>query len=259
MNKNITNKNAYEFMSIVYDSLTEDIDYNTWYQQVKYLFNSQTKKPIKLLELGAGTGNMTTYLVKDAYSVTVLEPSLSMLSVLQEKCIDYMSRLQFYNGSLDTFNTTQTYDAVVGFLDILNYIQPAELNEFFNRLSELLTADGLVLLDYSTIYKLEHVIGDTSFAETHDEFAFIWENYYDPNEKNLDFEFTLFTEEEDGRYSRSHEFHTQYAHDIDALKAAFSGKFELIAHFGDDLKSLLKGDNRRHIFLKKINPSTPLG
>ena len=61
-----------------------------------------------------------------------------------------------------------------------------------------------------------------------------WQNYYDPDTRLCDFDLTVFSEDEDGRYSREDESHTERCYTLDELTAALTAcGFELLGVHGD--------------------------
>lgn len=248
----------YGAMAVVYDALIDDVDYHRWCDQwcegLIALRGDAAISGLSLLEIGAGTGNMTEQLIDKGFRVTALEPSEAMLAVLQEKLFMSMGRLRLFNGMLQDFATKETFDLAAGFLDVLNYIAPSDLPGFFVQVSKLLRPGGYATFDVSTPYKLEYHLGQQTFAENHDEFAFIWENRFDRRRGYLDFEFALFSETEAGLFERTVEHHRQYAHPRERLvAAAASAGLVAVSDYGDDYAALREDgqDARWHLWFKK--------
>jgi SAM-dependent methyltransferase len=242
----------YELMAIVYDDLTDDIDYDEWYDHVKHQLDELKLNAYKVLEIGSGTGNMTRRLVDDGLHVTVVEPSEAMLSVLQEKMVDVMGKMQFFNGPIQSFITKQRFDVCMAFLDVVNYIAPDQLEFFFSRIHQQLNKDGVFILDWSTPFKLKEVLGQHTFSENHDDFAYIWENDYVEDDKILYFDFVMFTELENGTFERHIESHQQFAHDLDTIIMYASKYFKVEAVYGDHHKTLGEQDHRVHLYLRVL-------
>jgi SAM-dependent methyltransferase len=243
----------YEAMAIVYDALIEDVDYSSWYGHIKKQLKALSVKPYKVLEIGAGTGNMTQQFVLDGCQVTALEPSEAMLSLLQEKmmAIGQLGKIRFFQGFLSAFSTKETFDACFATLDVFNYLSPSELDSTFKSLSILLNPQGVLAFDISTPYKLSQILGDAIFAENHDEFAFIWENHYDAKKQCLLFDFALFSECEDNLFERHIEHHCQYAHTKESILKAASAYFECISIFGDLHGPIQETTQRFHFYMRK--------
>ena len=55
--------------------------------------------------------------------------------------------------------------------------------QFFSCVSESLKEGGIFIFDINTPYKYEVLMADNTIAENRDEGSFIWDNYYDADEK----------------------------------------------------------------------------
>ncbi len=242
----------YHYLAQIYDVLQEEIDYQTWYHFFCDWTTQHHYKYNHLLEVGAGTGNMTSHFIADGIKVTALEPAEAMLQELVVK-FDRKKRLfNYFCGDINSFQTAQVYDATVGFLDVLNYIAKNDLNNFFKRVAKLTKVGGVVYFDLSTVYKLENIIGDNTFAESFADFAYIWQNQYDIAQRILDFELTIFTETKSGYYQKYCETHRQYAHTIDEIKAALPAELKFVDVLGDHFTHCKSDDQRQHIFLERV-------
>lgn len=242
----------YETMAIVYDDLTEDIPYDVWYGKIKTLLDTLPQKPYQCLEIGVGTGNMTGYLLNDSYHLTVIEPSEAMLSVFQEKYQDHMGKLKFFNGTWEAFESQMRFDVAFAFLDVLNYVAPSRLSDFFEKVARHLKPQAMLMIDWSSPYKLKEVIGNQTIAEHHEDFAYIWDNHFDCDNQQLQFDFVMFTELEDGTFERSIEHHIQYCHTIEAVREAASHWFDGFEVKGDYYGPLTEASERYHMTLRKV-------
>ncbi len=242
----------YRYLSQIYDILQEEIDYQAWYHFFCNWANKQGYTLKNILELGAGTGNMTAHFIADNTAVTVLEPSEAMLQALVVKFDRKRRLINCFCGDVNSFQTAQTYDATVGFLDVLNYIAATDLSVFFKRVAKLTKVGGLVYFDISTPYKLKHVLGDNTFAESFADFAYIWHNQYDKINSVLDFDLSIFTENDNGYYQRQTEKHRQYAHTIDQIVAALPAELRLIEVLGEQFAECTSSDQRQHIFIERV-------
>lgn len=262
MGANSQDAKPYQAMAQVYDALIEDVNYQAWFKQWLDIYRSFQEDPsyrmaslnrgIEILEIGAGTGNMTTQLVEAGYLVTAVEPSEAMLAILQEKLFYHMRQFKAFNGTLEQFVTKQTYQLCLGFLDVLNYIAEEDLAGFFFHLYTLLKPGGVAVFDLSTPYKLEHVLGNHTFAENHEDFAYIWENHYQASLSRLDFEFSLFVEVDEDLFERHTECHTQHAHrDTIICEKALAAGLKLMGIFGEDYTEPKANDKRRHYWFYK--------
>ncbi|PIE77209.1 MAG: hypothetical protein CSA13_00665 [Clostridiales bacterium] len=242
----------YYYLSTFYDILQEEIDYRSWYRVLRQKIDELGYTAEHILEVGAGTGNMTALFIEDKFKVTALEPCEAMLSALVDKLYERRRQLKYFCGELKDFQTAQKYDAIVGFLDVLNYIEDSALDNFFNCLAARLKVGGFAYFDWSTEYKLKEIIGDHTFAESLADFAYIWENQYDATRRLLDFDITVFLEESAGLYSKQVERHRQFAHRVENLRAALPKELKLIGVWGDDFAPVQPNDQRNHIIIERI-------
>ena len=76
---------AYGDFSLVYDSLTEDVDYKGRTEYLYGLFKSFGAEPQLLLDLACGTGSFSLEFANLGVDVIGVDPSEDMLSVAREK------------------------------------------------------------------------------------------------------------------------------------------------------------------------------
>ena len=70
----------------------------------------------------------------------------------------------------------------------------------FSLVNNYLYPGGIFVFDFNTVYKYEQVIGDATIAENREDCSFIWENYYDAENRINEYDLTIFVREfsEDG-------------------------------------------------------------
>ncbi len=241
----------YHYLATVYDILQDEIDYAAWYRNFVAWSAERGYALDRILEVGAGTGNMTAHFIDAGSFLTALEPSEAMLQVLVDKLGHNRRQLSYFCGDVASFQTAQQYDALVGFLDVLNYVVRADLTNFWQRVTRLTKPGGLVYFDMSTIYKLERVIGDNSFAESLTDFAYIWQNDYDAVRRQLNFDLTLFAMASDGSYQRYDEKHCQYGYTVSEIVASLPPELHLIEALGEQFGAPQPTDQRLHLFFER--------
>jgi len=219
----------YEGFASVYDQLMTNTPYDAWYALLKDKINKY-KLPGKLIvDLACGTGGMTNRLAKDAYQCLGLDLSEEMLLIAQEKAYNSNLKVQYIQQDMSQMELFKKYDAFISFCDGFNYITDGEtLKSIFLKIHDYLKADGLLIFDVSSDYKLQHVLGGQVFTETSKEASYIWENYFDEKTQLLEFDLTLFSKE--GQYyKRYDEVHMQRAYSITQLKTyMIEAGFELL-------------------------------
>ncbi len=205
---------AYSGFAMVYDDLMADVDYEKWSENIQALFHRYGERPKRLLELACGTGNLSLRLAESGYDITGLDLSEDMLIEAQEKTMEWSSRARFLQMDMRDISIRDTFDAAVSVCDGYNYLlTDADLRQSFESVAARLNPGGLLIFDISSQYKLEEVIGGRTIAESLEDMAFVWENFYTPETRTLEFDLTVFIQdEESGLFERHQESHVQRAH-----------------------------------------------
>ena len=82
------------------------------------------------------------------------------------------------------FELYGTVNCIISLCDSLNYItEEEELLQVFCLVNNYLHPKGLFIFDLNTEYKFKEILAQNSFSETKEDSAYIWENYYDEQEK----------------------------------------------------------------------------
>ena len=107
----------------------------------------------------------------------------------------------------------------------------------------------------NTIYKYESILGDNVIAENRENMSFIWENYYDNEERINEYDLTVYledAEDEKGRFLRFDEIHYQKGYTIKEIKEALEeAGMEFIAVYDAFSKEAPKTDSERVYFIAK--------
>ena len=64
-------------------------------------------------------------------------------------------------------------------------------------MNNYLDPGGIFIFDLNTEYKYKEQMGDQTFCENRETCSFIWENYYDEEEKINEYNLTLFVKVEE--------------------------------------------------------------
>lgn len=225
----------YRGFASVYDAL-QDVDYEQWADRldgVLRAYANETHPVRQVLDLACGTGAVTIPMAKRGYRMEGIDRSEEMLAVAGQKAgaLSPAIRPQFYAMDMRSFALRNRYDAILSICDGGNYLLTDEdMQAMLRTAAEHLRAKGLFLLDMSSRYKLEEVIGDRTIAESYDGGAFLWENEIDRDAHRLSFQLTLF-QRIDGsdRFERHIEYHEQRGYGAEELVALASPWLECIA------------------------------
>lgn len=224
----------YQDFALIYDKFMENVEYDKWAEFVDKNLKENDIEGYKILELACGTGNVTGLLRKMDYEMTGVDISDKMLSLAQEKSHEEGLKITYLNQDIIELDLNRKFDAVISFCDGINYIvNRDDLNKVFENVYKHLNSGGLFIFDISSEYKLKNILGNNTFAETSEDSAYIWENYYDEETRILEFDLNIFVEDE-GVYIRSLESHIQKAHKVEELKKILEDKgFKIIGAYGN--------------------------
>ena len=212
---------AYTGFAACYDEFMDNVPYEEWAARVTEILKQQGCGSGILLDLACGTGSLTELLAGEGYDMIGVDASEEMLNLAMKK------REETGSGSLylcQDMRELELYGTVAGAVcicDSLNYLtDPADLVHVFRLVNNYLDPGAPFVFDFNTGYKYREILGDSTIAENREDASFIWENYYDEEEKINEYDLTLFLRGEDGRFDRMCETHFQRAYELEEVKEA---------------------------------------
>lgn len=210
-----------EFASI-YDRFMDPEIYDEWITYVEKIFDKHSKKKPKLiLDLACGTGNITVRLAKKGYEMIGVDISGEMLKIATDKAESSETDILYLQQDMREFELYGTVDAIVCMCDSINYLLTEEdVLQVFELVNNYLDPEGLFIFDVNTEYKFENVLSDNCFADVDENMAYIWENYYDEEEKINEYTMHLFFKKETtGLYEKHEEVHYEKAYSVEEIKS----------------------------------------
>ena len=232
---------GYDSIASVYDNINAEIDYSKWADFIEAAFDRYLdKRPEIVLDLACGTGSMTFELHSRGYDMIGADSSEDMLSEAYEKALDKeISDILFLRQDMREFELYGTVGAVCCCLDSINYLtREGDIEKCFSHFHNYLDPDGLFIFDVNTPYKFENVYGNNQYIfedqNSYGEATYCgWQNEYDKESKLCNFYLSVFTEQENGSYTRADEVQTERCYDIDELRGYLGKcKFEFIGCYG---------------------------
>ncbi len=138
---------SYEQMAYYYDVLMAEAPYDEWKSFTEAMI-AQAGKPVSsIIDLGCGTGQITTRLARAGYKMTGVDYSSDMLAVAQERAETEKLPVQFIQQDLQMLEGLHGYDAAVSYCDVMNYIiEEDELRIVFQCVAASLKPGGLFIL-----------------------------------------------------------------------------------------------------------------
>lgn len=209
----------YSGFAQVYDLFMDDIPYDEWCEYVcTYLKETGMDSGI-VLDLGCGTGELTTRMAQRGYDMIGVDLSPEMLNHAMEKRESLGLDILYLMQDMREFELYGTVGAVVSVCDSLNYVTEEEdLLEVFRLVNNYLDPGGLFIFDLNTAYKYEQ-IGNATITDEREDAAFIWDNTYDAQEKLNEYDMTFFVRKEGELFERIRETHYERAYDENRVKS----------------------------------------
>ena len=184
---------AYTTFAGVYDMFMDNIPYEKWVEYLHDIMEEYNIHEGTILELGCGTGNMTELLASKGYDMIGVDNSEDMLELAMEKRLKSGHDILYLLQDMQSFELFGTVKAVISVCDSINYVtDEAELKEVFRLVNNYLDPRGIFIFDFNTEYKYREILGDRVIAEERDKCSFIWDNYYNEQDKINEYELTLF-------------------------------------------------------------------
>jgi len=210
---------AYTGFAVVYDMFMDNIPYEEWGEYIISILKDYGVKEGLVLDLGCGTGNLTRILAGNGYDMIGIDNSTEMLQVAMEHPKKAGEDILYLCQDMREFELYGTVAAVVSICDCINYIiEKEELLEVFRLVNNYLDPGGIFLFDLNTVHKYRDIIGETTIVENREEGSFIWENYYDEEDKINEYDLTIFKKEQGEKYSKHEEVHYQRAYELEEIK-----------------------------------------
>ena len=244
---------AYSGFAEVYDKFMDNVPYDEWTDYLVGLLKENGVEGGLVADLGCGTGNVTTRLKAAGYDMIGIDSSAEMLQMAVEKDSEDILYLCQDMRELDLYGTVRAFVCIC---DGMNYIlEKNDLVKIFKLVNNYLDTGGIFIFDLNTIYKYENILGERTIAENRENMSFIWDNYYDGEERINEYDLTIYledSEDEQGRFVRFDEIHYQKGYTMDEIKEAIEeAGMEFVAVYDAFSKNLPKEDSERLYFIAR--------
>ena len=246
----------YSALSAVYDVLNAEIDYTAWAAYIDGKIKSDSDIPVSLvLDLCCGTGQMTMALDALGYDMTGVDLSPDMLQIARDKAeaAGRADRILFLCQDMCDLELYGTVQAAVSALDSLNQLGgEAELAKVFSLVHNYLEPGGLFCFDLNSPYKFEQIYGTNAYVLEDEGIYCGWQNFYDPDTRICEFCTSVFTENEDGSYTRRDDFEREYCFTVEEVETLLAASgFALLSVEGGIGGEPVERDTERLYFTAK--------
>lgn len=201
--------NSYEAFARIYDELiNEDIDYD---QMAKFIKSHVTHFSY-YLDLGAGTGNLSSLLGPWFKETYLVDSSPDMLTLASDKFEDQEIAYRSFAISMTEIKFAKPFSLITSSMDSINYlIEEHEVKTLFQKIYEHLDDHGVFVFDLNSPYKIKTILGNNDYIYNEDDLVYTWQNSLDGDVVEMDLNFFV---EKDGLYERFEEIHTERAYEI---------------------------------------------
>ena len=211
---------TYERFAYVYDELMKDAPYEKWLMILTAKLEQYGIVGRKVLDLACGTGEMTVELAQHGFEVTGVDLSDEMLLVANEKAVKLGLSIPLFQQNMAELEGLGQFDCVTIFCDSLNYLRDEEdIIKTFSQVHEHLKDGGLFLFDIHSIYKMEEIFRDNTFAVNGEEVSYIWDCFPGEEPYSVEHDLSFFVrDDESGLYDRFDELHYQRTYPVEQYK-----------------------------------------
>lgn len=209
---------AYQQMANLYDKLMNDAPYDQWADITKEILQQSIIPVNQIVDLGCGTGQITTRLANMGYQMTGIDYSVDMLSYAEQRASGEKLTIQWINQDLREMDGLTEMDAIVSYCDVINYITTLEeLDVVFANVATMLKENGMFIFDVHSLYHVANDLVNQTFATVDDDMSSIWfcSEGDEPGEMFHDLTFFVSTGK---TYTRFDEFHHEKTFSIEEYR-----------------------------------------
>lgn len=214
---------AYDVLAPHYDDFTAGYAYEPWITAIEKRARALGLRGRRALDLACGTGNSTGPLLDRGYSVHGCDISPEMLDRARAKHPEQADA--FHVADMRELPLLGEFDLVLCLDDAINYLlSPDELEATFRGVRRVLAPGGVFAFDVNSLFTYR-----TSFAQAMvkegDGVLLAWQGESTPAFARGEVgtaSVVIFTEDDDGRWSRTEMRHVQRHHPPHVVRAALS-------------------------------------
>ena len=245
---------VYDALAPIYDRIMSHVDYEEWAGLIERVVDNYVHVPRpSILELGGGTGVLSSLLINRGYHYVGSDRSFSMCSVARRR------RAPFLCADARAIPLKETFDLVCFLYDGINYLQT--LDEYallFSEAARCLSPESFLLFDITTeTNSLNHF---KNYLEHDDwgDYAYVRRSYYNRDTTVQHNDISVFRRVSKGSplYEKKIERHCQKVFSADAVAGAVPADLFVIEGVWDgfSFRRYHPHSERIHFLLKRKAP-----
>ena len=108
----------------------------------------------------------------------------------------------------------------------------------------------MFIFDMNSHYKYKEILACNTFAEDREDASFIWDNFYDEEDRINEYQLSLFIQNEEGTYNKYEELHLQKAYEEGEItRLLHEAGFSTIRVLDAETMGEVKEDTQRLYFI----------
>jgi hypothetical protein len=231
------------------------VDYRRWMHLIEDVlrFYSQANKP-QLFELGAGTGVLGSLCREAGFSYLGSDLSYFMCKKARSRVPSFFCA----DGRNLAIKQQALFDLVLFLYDGINYLlSKEEYGRLYEQVHPRLRDGGLFLFDVTTVYNSKTNFNEYIDADDLDDVFYFRHSFFNEKAGIQHNNFTIFSNEQNGLYKKSIEYHQQRVFEIKELKAMIPADlFDIVAIWDNfSRKRYTVKSERVHFLLRKKGKS----
>lgn len=188
---------AYQTLSAFYDKLTDDQPYDQWRTVIQHFLPSEHVASV--LDLGCGTGTLTTSFLDFADHVVGMDLSEEMVTYAQQKS----EKVEWLVGNMAAFSLSNRFDVITILCDSLNYLADEEdVLATLNHVYQHLKNNGVLIFDVHTTHKIDTQFNGATYLDDRENLTLVWQTEPGELPHSVWHDLTFFVQQENGLYER---------------------------------------------------------
>ena len=200
-------KEGYSAIAPVYDRLGAHIDYTAYADLIEREAASHgIEKGALALDVGCGTGVLTTLLSERGFDMIGVDGSAEMLNEAMNRGYAAGQSILWLRQDMRSFELYGTVKLICCTVDCFNYLlTKRDAEDFLWAVRNYLEPGGVFIFDTHTRRQFEQVFGNRDYILEDGDDLCCWQNRYREKTGICDFRLSVFRRQPDGSYRRADE------------------------------------------------------